>query len=396
MVDLIEKKKILLRPPYQRRLVWSDQDRQLLVDSIVKDFDIGKFYLREISGMPYDYEVIDGQQRLDTLRRFRQDGVTFPVESGSDLANKKLSDLPSAKQIDLGSYGLDVVVIKHADDRTVREMFRRLQLGRTLSTGERLNAYYGALHDFVEEEVLKDKLFPELLGFKDKRNVYFEVASQMIRLSFEGEPCAVKYQDLIALYEQHMKALDNGKRMQFMKDLSFFRKVLEEDGATFHPDKSNLITLFLFSFSLKRRFSVTAAPISSFIKAVETARHAANLQDDELNEYNKALRQGTAYKRSLAFRLNTLRRRFLTQYQSVRLLDDKRFLLDEQRMAVYWRDNGKCRFCGMSISDKEFQAHHTDAWYEGGPTTVDNSLTACKSCHKKETDKQLKKYHNKS
>ena len=72
------------------------------------------------------------------------------------------------------------------------------------------------------------------------------------------------------------------------------------------------------------------------------------------------------------------------------LLDDKRVLTDEQRIAVYWRDKGRCTMCGIPVSDKDFQIHHKKAWYKGGPTTVDNSLTVCKSCHQKVTAEQIK------
>ena len=150
IVDLLMKGKILTNPPYQRQLVWTDNERRFLLDSIARDYDIGKFYFREVKDRAYEYEVIDGQQRLETLKKFMKGELTFPEKSGAELARKKLEELPSDKQIDLGSYVLDVLIVKNADDFTVRDMFRRLQLGKRLTTGERLKAYYGKLHDFVE------------------------------------------------------------------------------------------------------------------------------------------------------------------------------------------------------------------------------------------------------
>ena len=67
IVDLIDQGKIFLRPPFQRGRAWQPRDRQLLIDSIAKDYDIGKFFLSEVKGQPYDYDTIDGQQRLETL-----------------------------------------------------------------------------------------------------------------------------------------------------------------------------------------------------------------------------------------------------------------------------------------------------------------------------------------
>ncbi|MBM3173059.1 MAG: DUF262 domain-containing protein [Chloroflexi bacterium] len=390
LVDLLEQGKIWLTPPYQRRLVWGEKDRKLLLDSIAKDYDIGKFFPREVKDKPYDYEVIDGQQRLDTLRRFKRGEIAFPDDSGPELAGKTFTALQTPKQIELGGYGLDVLVIKNADENQVREMFRRLQLGKPLTSGERLKASYGKMHDFIEGQVLKDDLFDGLLGFKNKRDVYFEVASQMMRLCFEGQACDIKYKNLEEMYYQNQNTLDDTKQKQCLKDFEFYSKVLKEDGGTFHPDKANSVSLFLFVSTIRRGYVVEPEALIKFTKALEQKRHTSPLLDTELEQYNKALFGGTGVRRSPQFRLNTLMKRFLAEHPDVQQLDDKRVLTPEQRLAVYWRDKGRCQICSEQVSDKEFEIHHTEAWYKGGPTTVNNSQTLCKACHKQVTNQQKK------
>ena len=57
-------------PDYQRGLVWSDEDKTNLIDSIFRNIDIGKFVFVEL---PYQsvespgYEVLDGKQRLNAI-----------------------------------------------------------------------------------------------------------------------------------------------------------------------------------------------------------------------------------------------------------------------------------------------------------------------------------------
>jgi len=385
LVDLLEQGKIWLTPPYQRRLVWGEQDRKLLLDSIAKDYDIGKFFLREVRDKPYDYEVIDGQQRLDTLRRFKRGEIAFPDESGAELAGKTFGELQTHRQIELGSYGLDVLIVKNTDENQVREMFRRLQLGKPLTIGERLKASYGKMHDFIENQVLKDALFTGLLGFNNKRDVYFEVAAQMVRLSFEGQACDIKYKNLEEMYYQNQNTLDDTKQKQCLKDFEFYSKVLKEDGGIFHPDKANSVSLFLFVSTIRKGYIVDPETLIKFIKEIEQKRRVSPLPDTELEQYNKALFGGTGGRRSLQFRLNTLIKRFLSEYSDIRQLDDKRVLANEQRMAVYWRDKGRCQLCGEQVPDKQFEIHHTEAWHKGGPTTVSNSQTVCKACHQKVT-----------
>ena len=400
IVDLLDQGKIKLNPPYQRQLVWGQKDKQLLLDSIAKDFDIGKLFLREVSGQSFEYEVIDGQQRLDTLRSFKHGEIAFPTETGSELASKKLEELPAKLQIELGGYRLDIVVVKNANERQVREMFRRLQLGKRLTNGERLKAAYGKLHEFIEKEALKHKLFETqkvgkrdsgvLLGFANNRDVYFEVASQFVRLTFEGDACDIEYNNLEEMYYQNQDTVDDLKKNEVRKALNFFQKVLGEDGGTFHPDKANSVSLYLFASRLKRAYAVNPQEIIKFIKDFEAERHAISLTDSELIEYNKRLAGGSGKKRSIKFRFETLIKRFLTRNPNTKLLDDNRILSGEQRLAVYWRDKGRCRACGEPVSNKDFEVHHTEAWYKGGPTTVENSLTLCKLCHHKVTSGQLK------
>ncbi|MBI4298557.1 MAG: HNH endonuclease [Chloroflexi bacterium] len=147
----------------------------------------------------------------------------------------------------------------------------------------------------------------------------------------------------------------------------------------------------MFVSNLRRDYAeVEPEKVIKFIKLLEVERHSTSLGNTGLQEYNKRLSGGSGKKRSLQFRFHTLMKRFLASNPTTRLLDDKRVLTGEQRLAVYWRDKGQCRVCKSPVADKDFEVHHVEAWYMGGPTTVDNSLTVCKLCHQKITAGQLK------
>ena len=56
---------------YQRAKVWSKAQRSLLIDSILRGFDIPKIFLRKQSeGSPRLFDVIDGKQRLTAIWEF--------------------------------------------------------------------------------------------------------------------------------------------------------------------------------------------------------------------------------------------------------------------------------------------------------------------------------------
>lgn len=71
-----EREDIKLDPDYQRMGdVWTLEKKQLLIDSILNDYDVPKLYFHEFSrelksSTGFSYAVVDGRQRLETIWRF--------------------------------------------------------------------------------------------------------------------------------------------------------------------------------------------------------------------------------------------------------------------------------------------------------------------------------------
>lgn len=81
-----------MNPPYQRDLVWTQEDKERLIDSVFSNVEIGKFAFIHrpfISADSPTYEILDGKQRLTAildfyLDKFRYKGKTFSELSGWD------------------------------------------------------------------------------------------------------------------------------------------------------------------------------------------------------------------------------------------------------------------------------------------------------------------------
>lgn len=74
---------------YQRELVWTDEDKTSLIDSIMNDLDIGKFILMKLpfeSGKPND-QIVDGKQRLTTICEFYEDRFVWRGNKYSELSS---------------------------------------------------------------------------------------------------------------------------------------------------------------------------------------------------------------------------------------------------------------------------------------------------------------------
>ena len=102
--DLIDRGEVLnLRPEYQRRLRWSGPQKSRLIESLLLNIPVPPIFLYESDAARY--EVMDGQQRLNSVREF----------IAGDFA---LSGLPILKPINGLRYSRCPPRIKRALDRS--------------------------------------------------------------------------------------------------------------------------------------------------------------------------------------------------------------------------------------------------------------------------------------
>lgn len=72
-------------------MFWNQKDKELLLDSIFKNIDIGKFVLIHISDEEWHkrglgYEILDGKQRLNTLIEFYENRIAYNGKCFNDLS----------------------------------------------------------------------------------------------------------------------------------------------------------------------------------------------------------------------------------------------------------------------------------------------------------------------
>jgi hypothetical protein len=162
-------RRYLVNRRYQRKLVWTVEEKQRFIDSIAKGFPVPIILLAETARpASSQLEIIDGMQRLNAVTSFIENAYPLNTADGEryfDLntmaSTKALLDakeltqrepvLDRARCVAIASYTIPLSVYEFSSDGQVDEVFRRINSGgRQLSRQElrmagSLGAFTGAV-----------------------------------------------------------------------------------------------------------------------------------------------------------------------------------------------------------------------------------------------------------
>ncbi len=171
ILDFVRNKKwINLRPEYQRRLVWDDKKRSLFIESLLLNVPIPPVFLYE-----WDlsrYEVMDGQQRLNSIVDFYENGFSLKrLERWKELNGLRYRDLPEVLQRGLDRRRLSATTLllegtgkalpEHGDIRKL--VFERLNTGgQHLNAQEIRNCVYAGPFNNLLIALSRDPLFRQI------------------------------------------------------------------------------------------------------------------------------------------------------------------------------------------------------------------------------------------
>lgn len=187
--------RIQVDPDYQRQgEVWTRDKRQLLIDTLINGFDIPKIYLhkfeksKQIGGLTFDYAIIDGRQRLETMwafiegkfalsedfEYFSDEGVNAIGMTYQELAKKH----PDIKT-DFDNFPLNVITIETSDLDLIEEMFSRLNEAAPLTAAEKRNAWAGPV-PLAIRDLAGTPFFKNNLPFHNKRYRHYDLALKFL------------------------------------------------------------------------------------------------------------------------------------------------------------------------------------------------------------------------
>lgn len=187
---LYRKRMLLVNRKYQRKLVWTIDEKEKFIDSLHKSLPI-PLILTAVTKYKDNsvYEIIDGMQRLNAIISFIENeihfnGSYFNLETFA--LTKKLKDENKIEQkkpimsidecLKITTYQIPFSITSYENEAEIEEIFRRINsYGKTLSSHELRQA--GSLSNFnkivrrIAENIRKDVSPSEKLLLGNMRNI---------------------------------------------------------------------------------------------------------------------------------------------------------------------------------------------------------------------------------
>ena len=386
------RKQINTNPDYQRPSVWTRNQKQLLIDSILRDYDIPKIYLHQVSKEQYD--VVDGQQRIRTIWSFYDN--EFPLAKDADdvnghvVAEKYYKDLDPEVSDIIDMYNLDLVILDDKTEEEIREMFLRLQNGTSLKAQEKRNAIPSKMRDFVKS-VANHNFFYKV-DFKDSRFTYDLIAAQMCNLALNGKIVNIKDKDLNDMYWNNLNFDKNCQQAKIIfKILDYLDTMFPSQAPELK--RYSVISLFILIMDLMPNYDIRGreTDLQKWFISFEGNRakdkmKEAEDQDPVLVLYQRWISNSSDTLDSLTYRHKVLKENLLAVVHNLPLKDPKRNFDEAQRQVIYRRDNGICRICGKKCEWNDWEADHIVPWSKGGKTEIENGQLLCPSCNSSKSD----------
>ena len=443
------RRDLRVNPEYQRGTVWGPPQKQSLIDSLLRGYQIPLFYvhLEEsvntfTGGSNVTAWLVDGQQRLAAIASFLHNefaltdpkkevpGTVVPslLQSMPSWHGKTFDELDPDDRARLLNRELLVIEMREETKNEVRDLFIRLQAGTPLTAQEKRDAWPGNFTLFVIRHAGKPshkdsnpKPFFKLVtrskgklvsvddgdhyidGLADTRKFFAGLAMTIMIRAKTGEDFVdLKGKTINEFYRQNLDiqaddpaAIRVEDTLDVVAELPGFDDLLKRKPLTFQM-------AFHLALLVDSLHSGDYVPIwrddvirafGAFQDDVTKSRQHYKATDEELPHYERFVRLLGGSGSDTAELIRRRHAFFLEKvYPAIRIKPkDPKRLFDTLEKEVIWiRDGRKCKHpgCGAAVSFSKSRIHHIIEHGSGGTTSFDNGVLICEDCHGNRKDMQ--------
>lgn len=382
--------KYVVDKTYQRPAdAWSLEDNQCLIDTILRGEPMPMFFLNYISEQDV-YYIVDGQQRLNAIKKFYDNEIKlngrFSDVSNNGKTFNKNNPISDSQRTSFLDYNLTFKILDDYTDNRIRLIFSRLQRGKPLQLGERLNAKPGEIVQRMRE-IAKHPFMGKSIGvYKGRYGVFPDAARILFYEKFGAKQCGS--QELYKFFANNQNMLKNDKEfINVISNLNFLVRCFPSDPGDYKYFEKHawVIAVYTMIRELRINYSLYGKEeiIKNYIEGFHGKVYSEDFRSSDINyqRFYDNVRGGWSEK-IVALRRDILIKVFLAKYD-LQELSDRRQITDEEKIAAHAK-TPFCTMCKEEFKDyKEAEYHHVERYIDGGATEIENISVLCLTCHGK-------------
>lgn len=401
--DLFLSGEIFINKEYQRGDIWTKEQQQELIRSIVNCYSIGVLVLFINEGK--QCEILDGQQRLLSIRKY--------VEGTIDLRDTDLTpyaELERTRKDHINAYHVCYLRLKGLDgsnkEEDIVQTFLRLQEGTPLNRAEKISAHRGLYKDTFRQMRDEHKLF-ELMG-PDRRFRLRLLAAEMLLVELETNFQKLFFPGLdlknhLVILKKYESAISRSKIRSYrgnidilFESLNYLLSGMSENNVLMHY----ILVSYLRKYRAGNENLIEELAVFSkeFLKILNSfsmydPNPPSGMDPDLFNKYLNYKLQGKMMttSESLENRIKIMLDEFERIIGDVVKKDPQRFFDEEQKRILYFRQEGLCSKCGKPMLFRGATADHVVAHGQGGKSDIKNAQLLHNKCHKSLNTSKKKK-----
>lgn len=338
--------KLVVRPPYQREFVYSDEQRNAVIDTILKGFPLNVMYWSKNEDSTF--EILDGQQRTISFCQFINKEFSIPYWWDRDDHMAFVDGLPEDIQEKILDYELYIYICEGKPSEKLN-WFRTINIaGAKLTEQELRNATYTG---------------PWLANAK---RLFSKTNCPANNLAVGLLKKAVKRQELL---ETALKWISPDGICKYMSEHQF-----DEDASELWNYFQNVIKWVHNTFKCKYKEMCN----------IEWGELYNSYKDMELNPD-----EITAKVKTLMADEDVQNKQSIFKY----VLDGKEKYLnlrqfrESEKRSIYEKQGGICPICGEHYKYEEMEGDHIVPWSKGGKTDIGNLQMLCKKCNHEKSNR---------
>jgi len=339
-------------PPYQRYgNIWTLDKKQLLIDSILNEYDIPKIYLHyiteynsEINASGKPYAIIDGKQRLQAIIDFANGdfklGEDFIYEKNPSIniarkGYKELANEYSEIKYEFDNFELDIVYIITNDIEKLEEFFYRLNEGQPLNNAEKRNRISGYINSQIKLIIANNEFFLKKFSSSRKRLQYEDLCLKLLYLEYHDEIKSFDKKDLDDFVESHRSKDANIEKaiISLKNNLNLLSTIfIDEDYLL--KSRSIIPVYYYFIIHNVNKYDSIRAYLENFNDIIKLNRKQKT-PNPILLEFDRQNQQGVHRLRSLSYRYEVITK-YYTKFLEGVLDWSTKITLDNFNLDTYY------------------------------------------------------------